>query len=170
MHKFYLVILILFYFSLLYAQELENSYEDKEPKETKHALGLLGSIDTGVGFSYRFLPDRFGFQVSTLPLYANFGSGFYYQYIGGSLQYRIRKGERLDVYSYVGTNVSIAFVEGIEIFDHAAGIGAGVDINLFKHLSLQLQVGYAFNLREDGVLLGEVRTFFSPGIGVLYNF
>jgi hypothetical protein len=172
MLKIYNIFFILLISLSLCAQEQEETISkvDKEYEETAHALGLLGSIDTGVGFSYRFIPDRFGFQVSTLPFYVTIGSGFYFQYIGGSFQYRILKGERINVYSYIGTNMGIAFIEGVEIFDHAAGLGVGVDIKLFKKLSLQLQGSYAFNLRDDGVLLGEVRTFFSPGIGLLYNF
>jgi hypothetical protein len=170
MHKTYNLLFILLISFSIYGQEKQSSKINQKYQGTPHALGLIGSIDTGVGFSYRFIPDRFGFQVSTLPFYVTIGSGFYFQYIGGSFQYRIIKGERVNVYSYLGTNMGIAFVNGVEILDHAAGLGVGIELKLFKRLSLQLQGGFALNLRNDGVLLGENRTFFSPGIGVLYNF
>lgn len=170
MLKVYNIFFILLISIFIYGQEEGNSKVDKKYGEKTHALGLLGSIDTGVGFSYRFIPDRFGFQVTTMPFYVTLGSGFYLQYIGGSFQYRIFKGGRIDVFSYAGTNLGIALVGGAEILDHAAGFGVGIDVKIFKKLSLLLQGGYAFNLRDNGVLLGEVRTFFSPGIGILYNF
>ena len=142
-----------------------------QQRQSKHALGLLGSFDSGFGISYRYSHNNFRVQASTLPIYVNFGSGFYLQFVGLALQYRFFSSNRIDLYSYLGNNISFAIMDdGFYLMDNVSGIGAGVDVRLSTKWMLQFQMGYGFVSREELSFFDGVTGFLSPGIGVLYSF
>lgn len=142
-----------------------------ETRQSKHALGLLGSMDSGLGISYRYTHNNFRVQASTLPTYVNFGSGFYLQFVGLALQYRFFSRNRFDLYSYLGNNISFAIIDdGFYLMDNISGIGTGVDFRLSTKWMLQFQMGYGFVSREKLSFFDGVTGFISPGLGVLFNF
>ncbi len=169
--KFIFTLFIVTLFFQSYAQDT-LSESKPEYKQSKHALGLLGSLDSGLGISYRYRYDKIGLQVSTLPFYVTLGSGFYLQYIGLAAQYHYLTRDRFMLYGYLGNNLSIAIssTSGVYLLDNISGLGTGVDFKIGTNLSFQFQLGYAIVGRSESTMFDGVKGFVSPGIGILYNF
>ena len=66
----YTILLIISLCTAAYTQDTIPKSKT-ENRAFKHALGLFGSIDSGLGISYRYSPNNFRFQVTTLPMYVN---------------------------------------------------------------------------------------------------
>lgn len=169
----YTLLLVISLCTFAYTQDTIPK-SNNEKRAFKHALGLFGSIDSGLGISYRYSPNNFRFQVTTLPMYVNFGSGFYFQFLGLALQYRYYSGNILDLYTYLGGNSSFAIddKDGFTFLDLLSGGGFGVDFKLLPKWMLQFQVGYGYDFRDAILLLPESdkKSFIAPGFGIMYNF
>lgn len=153
---------------LTYAQDTLSASKAKKEEE-KHSLGLLGSLDCGLGLSYHYQypKSKFGVQVSTLPFYS---SGLYTQFVGVALHYYFLKREKINLFAYLGSNTSFLYGSniGFVIFTNTSGLGGGANFKIGSNWTLQCQLGYAFNVMEESFTKN--RSFVSPGIGVLYNF
>lgn len=134
-----------------------------------HSIGLLASIDCGLGLSYRFRnpTNNFGLQVSTLP---SISSGFYAQFVGFAIHQYFFNREKVNLYGYLGINTSfiIGLNIGFDIFNIIGGVGVGASFNLGRRCTIQTQIGLGHHLKEE--IFTKNRTFIAPGLGVLYNF
>lgn len=158
-----LIVFFLVHSLPLYAQNTDTTYR----KRYKNELGLLGSIDSGIGISYRnSLNDRFKVQASTMPYYFKiFQKVSYAQFIGVALQGNFIQRNKIDVYGYIGNHVGLAFIDnsGIVPIQYIAGAGTGINFYLSQRMTLQVQAGVcAVFIDRDGIL-------FSPGIGLLFG-
>lgn len=59
------IFLALLFFSLFQL----SAQEDTISKRLNHSLGVSAGATSGVGFSYRFLPNKWGVQVTGVPLF-----------------------------------------------------------------------------------------------------
>ncbi|WP_159038470.1 hypothetical protein [Brumimicrobium mesophilum] len=149
----------------------QDSLTIEIPHEEKniHSIGLLASIDCGLGLSYRFRnpTNNFGLQVSTIPAVSD---GFYAQFAGFAIHQYFFNREKVNLYGYLGINTSIIIGSntGFDIFNIIGGLGVGASFNLGRSCTIQAQLGLGHHLKEE--IFTENRNFISPGLGVLYNF
>lgn len=139
--------------------------------KTSHAFGFASSGDGGVGLSYRFLPNKLGFQINLLPIYSK---DFFFQSTGISFLYRFKETRSLDAYAYLGNHlINInPFDEGL-ISIYNTGIGAGINVRFVEYMTFQFQGGYAvYNLLRSGPVdfIDKPFSFLSLGLGLHYNF
>lgn len=158
----------------LTAQETPNF--GLEEKSMKHALGLHTGSSTGQGFSYRYFPNKWGVQVTGIPIF-NGNNGFYTS-SAVSVLYKIKEHKKLDLFTYLGNHLILERYQtyyGIwpgpgptYVTDrtYTIGLGVGVNIHLWEVLDLSMQAGYGLNRRNNA----PSNTIFSNEIGVYYKF
>lgn len=146
-----LVFLLLVLFALpAAAQEDENAGENQE---LTHSLGVGAGFTTGVGLSYRYLPDQpdqFGFQTTFAPLRVDddesrisFGLSFLYRiFETGNTNFYLYQGNHFlyekwkrDSYS----NMNDADVD-IRLNN---GLGLGFELIFLDNIGYNIMVGYA---------------------------
>ena len=154
------------------AQEEVNSAVSES---FKHGFGIHAGASTGLGFSYRYFPEKWGVQVTGIPV---FGGGSFFSSAGLSGLYKIKEHRRVDLFTYLGghliherykTNTSTwPPTEEPQIYKYntlVAGLGAGVNIHLWEVLDLSVQIGYgAYNLTNSP------RTNITGELGFYYRF
>lgn len=141
----------------------------QSPYETKatHSLGLHAGTTTGVGFSYRFWPDRIGIQVTGIPIFN--GNKESWVSMGLSGLFLIKEHRHLNIFSYLGAHLiqdrglknvptgqidmygsPIYGLEDITTNYLNLGLGFGANINILKELSLSIQTGYGlYNISDQ---------------------
>lgn len=169
MKKLTPIIIMFLFTNLMFAQEREES------EDLTHSLGMMAGATTGFGFSYRYLPNKIGFQVTAIPIFR--GEGELYSSTGLSLLYRVRSHEKLDVFAYFGNHLIYSsyqdyyydYQEGMLVeashFNYSVGLGAGVNIHLWDVLDLSVKVGYGlYDLTMSPI------TSLAGGLGLYYRF
>ncbi len=140
----------------------------------KSGLGLHAGSTTGLGISYRYWPDAFGFQVTFLPMISSSNS---YVSIGITGMYKVSEMQALDVFLYAGNH--FIYRNDNYYYDPAYygdydnssswawnfGLGAGLDIKLAKVLRLSLMTGFG-----NYDIFGDYTFTFAGEIGFYYMF
>lgn len=119
-----------------------------------HRVGFHAGTTTGVGFSYKFQPNKFGLQVVGMPIFD--GEGNVLSSFGLSGLYRISELRRADIIGYLGNHL---FIGRTDIGYHL-GVGGGFDWHVWPGvLDLNIQAGYGvyyLNDRPLSLLTGEI--------------
>jgi len=76
----------------------QNSETAEEKKRYKHNFGLGAGMTTGIGFSYRYMPDKLGAQVNFIPIIVNDSEVLVNP--GVSFLYSVQRGRKVDFYLY----------------------------------------------------------------------
>lgn len=150
--------------------------------DTKHYLGgHIGSV-SGLGFSYRYWPKKFGIQLTAIPIFKSDNRNFISA--GISALYLLKEGKHIDLYSYIGFNfINRKMVDyytdplGIPIKQETTqqitntGIGLGFRINFLKVLDLSLQGGYGFyNTNSNSkYIYPQYSLNIAGGVGLYYH-
>ena len=158
---------------LMAAKSSAQDAESNANNSLKHSFGVHAGAATGLGFSYRYFPEKWGVQVTGIPI---FGNGSFYSSTGLSLLYKIKSHDKLDLFSYLGTHYMFERYNYIyqpwpETEPPVAitynflniGFGAGVNIHLWEVLDLSLQAGYGvFDLTTSPVsnITGEIGLYY----------
>ena len=167
----YLFLLLLMAMLTIEDVKSQDSLSTEIPHDEKsiHSIGLLASIDCGLGLSYRFRNpnNNISLQLSRITAVSD---GLYAQFVGFAIHQYFFNREKVNLYGYLGTNTSIIIGSntGFEIFNIIGGLGAGASFNLGKRCTIQTQLGLGHHLKEE--VFTKNRTFIAPGLGVLYNF
>jgi len=118
-----------------------------------HYAGFHAGSTTGMGFSYRYVKQKWGVQLTTIPVFNN---DFFAMSNGFSLLYTIAEHEKVDVFGYVGQHLLISRQnewvwdedytnyeeQRVSNYFWGTGIGAGVNYKLTDYLIMSTQVGY----------------------------
>lgn len=169
--KYIILICLFFGFSTAYGQ---NTTELKPSDSIKfrHSMGLAAYSDAGAGFSYRYQPNKLGFEITGSPTYIGREKLFIYS-IGAKGIYNVYDGSKFDLFSYIGTHLAgykgTAY-ENDRGLMNVSGIGAGMDIPIFDVLSFNFQIGYGFYVLKDSEKPADFFTTISGGFGIYYNF
>jgi hypothetical protein len=153
----HLAILIGFTFSagFLFAQEEEDDSQSRD-----HAVGMHVGATTGIGFSYRYWPEKVGFQLTAVPFFNSRNENNFLS-IGGSVFYKFLDTRKSDLYGYLGTH----YVK-VSQFDPRHSVGFGFGANLYPVVNrfyFSLQAGYGiFRLNDKpfSFLTGEFGVYF----------
>lgn len=155
MKKFLFLVSILFAFLFTQAQDsLKSTY--------KHAFGLDAGFTSGLGFSYRFFPGKFGFQLNCLPLYKDYGKNIWCS-TGLSLLYRLGSYKKVNFNLYLGNHL-IYKVETISEYHESEGssrdywyedkreetytLNTGIGINMELNPNDRFVWNFAFGLAQ----------------------
>ena len=119
-----------------------------------HRVGFQAGTTTGVGFSYKFQPNKFGLQLVSMPIFD--GEGNVLASFGLSGLYRFLELNRADIFGYIGNHL---FIGRTDVGYHV-GLGAGLDWHVWPGvLDLSFQSGYGvyyLNDRPFSLLTGEI--------------
>ncbi len=156
-------------------------------EETKrlNMVGVSLGATQGFGFSYRFIPNRFAFQLTALPLFLNNRRN--YISTGFSVFYTLEKGRRFELLAYFSNSYDFAnFTEndlwvesesnGVSPFNvfnfipynpgYHASVGLGGNIHLaIDKVILSLQFGYGLANIDT-----TPQSILSPALGIFYKF
>ncbi len=165
-------------FSFVQSANGQSSPEEVlESKPTfKHALGMHAGAVTGLGFSYRYAPKKWGIQVTGIPI---FSAGNIFASTAASVQYKFKSHDKVDLFTYLGVHniyerseYYYGLYEPFDGYDAVytnntltAGFGAGLNIHLLEVIQLSVQAGYGL---YD--LSGWISTNLTGEIGVYYRF
>lgn len=138
---------------------------------SKHSVGLNIGLTSGVGFSYKFMSSKFGFEVTSLPIYTQEQKLILLQ--GFSLNFVLKKKERVDEFIYVANglmftrkHIQNSYVSGpnqemthedyiARGFLYRAGGGWGVRIRGDNKVDVVLKMGalwYSNWYNDQGIL------------------
>ena len=166
---------ILLSFSTTFAQEKTvNTHEKKYSK----AFGLGAGFTTGLGFSFRYFPKKYGFQINLAPYSKDFGKEAFIS-TGLTLLLSLQESNAYNIYAYFGNhyfysrlNTSSSVYDPIlgyynyvnkpvttENFN--SGIGVGMEVHAQKRITLNLMVGYAqYNSFKDLFFTAETALYY----------
>lgn len=125
----------------------------------RHYVGFsLGSI-TGMGFSYRYHPEKWGYQLTLLPPIGDFDNPAYS--LGGAFLYRVDMIETNSLLINIGGSyTNFMYEEGINL-GIQTGFESGID-----NIKVVLMGGYgAYGIGSD-----YPRLFISAELGIYYSF
>jgi hypothetical protein len=149
---------------------LSTNAQEKGKASVKHNIGAFTSIGSGKGLSYRYLPGKFGFQITTLPVFDR--NGGYNINIGANLVYILQQRKYVELYGFLGNELVHSFVKTYngtfppnqKYTGYAANLGLGLKFDLLEVLNLNIQAGYgAFEINNSP------NTNISLGIGLYYH-
>jgi hypothetical protein len=160
----------------LFAQESPDYTGERS--SFKHSLGLHAGASTGQGFSYRYFPEKWGIQITGIPIFN--GNQGYYTSSAVSILYKIKEHKKVDLFAYLGNHLIFERYQSyywpgpwpgeepgfITDRTYNIGLGAGINIHLWTVLDLSLQAGYGLNSWNNA----PISTIFSGEIGVYYKF
>jgi len=121
----------------------------------QHSLGFAAGFTTGYGLSYRYMPARFGVQVTFAPYHDGETDRFS---TGLALFYTLVQGKTSNLFLYQGTHYyyhsSLQYARDFDpnfpnrmerITENYvnAGVGVGIEIIMAKRIGLNLMSGYA---------------------------
>lgn len=164
-------------FSFAVSAQEEEAAEMEETATGPHHIGLHAGSTTGLGFSYRYWPSKWGLQVTGVPVFNQGGSSFVS--VGASALYLLQDNQTLDLYGYLGNHL-ILNTNQISVFDsntntftttsvtqeiYNLGLGLGIRARLLDNLNLNLQAGYGF---YD--ITGNIFTNLAGEAGLYYQF
>jgi hypothetical protein len=163
--------------------------QETESEPSKHYIGLSRSVAQGSGFTYRYSPNRFGFQIAALPIF--FENGDSYFSLGFTALYTLNSSKRLDLNAYISNAYNISNTTTYTYIDewgyeytynsfgsnallevigyqpgYNASLGLGIDFQWIPDkLILSIQMGYALTRIDTGRPL----TQFNSGIGLFFK-
>jgi hypothetical protein len=165
-----LILSIILSFSLcLFAQ-------DEDISQANNEFGAHAGFTTGLGFSYRHWFDRFGFQVTGIPVKTN---DYFFASIGATGLYSLKTTQYIRAFLYLG-NHFVYQAETYESYDPYMGysygeeytsytrqynIGFGPGFSVGRLIEFNLMVGYGiYDVGGDFNMLPAIE------VGVYYNF
>ena len=127
-----------------------------------YAVGVSAGFTTGYGLSFKFIPNKLGFQTTFCPFYDVTHSKYN---LGFSFLYNIIEKEFATFYLYQGNHLIFSqnysdYIKHLEINN---GIGIGIEGIWLRHISFNLMYGCAFYDNFD-------RFFFTAETGIYYKF
>ena len=150
---------------------------ETETNDFRFAIGAHSGSTTGQGFSFRYQPEKFGIQLTGIPIFN--GRNNFYSSTGLTLMYTLRKHERLDLFTYLGNHYIYQRYESFPFVDpwpmpsepvilternYNIGLGAGINIHLWQVLDLSLQLGYGvYNVNNSNInsnIAGEIGLYY----------
>lgn len=158
----------------------EESIENVNFKKYKHSIGLGAGFSTGVGFSYRYFPKRFGAQITVGPFYSNHGENARIS-TGFTFLYNIVEGDYTCLYAYFGNHYlyySDTYNDGYFTYDinnnpiwnepktyiekyYNNGLGLGFEFNTRKKVTFNIMAGYGnYKTFEYSMLTGEIALYY----------
>lgn len=182
MKKLTAIVIATLFLNYNYAQENEDVGLDSSLFKT-HFAGVHAGASTGLGFSYRWFPKKFGFQVTAIPVFN--GNNNYFVSSGGSFLLRLNRSKRVDLFVYQGNHFIFQSreeyvyepydpnnpyqeptIENVNEVSYNLGVGAGINIHLFDNMiDISLQTGYGiFDLGSNP------RSNITGEIGIYYCF
>lgn len=161
MYKLLLIIISVAFINFNATSQTQDSTKTKY----KHHVGLHASSVGGLGFSYRYWPNKLGVQATAMPVFRQ--NGGHFLSLGATGLYTLKEGKTVDLYSYLGVHyLSLKYSNsqsGDNFFN--TGLGVGFKINLSEFLNLNIQTGYGFyNINES------LFTSIAGGFGLYYSF
>ncbi|MFZ4400235.1 MAG: hypothetical protein ACOYO1_09390 [Bacteroidales bacterium] len=136
-----LILIPLLFLSLLLGT---NSVKAQDDNECKHGLGVAAGFTTGYGLSYRYIPKKFGGQLTFAP-YMDKNRAMYS--IGLTFLYRLVENESINLFLYQGNQYyynkdKTTNPEDVNKYWNN-GIGIGVEFIFQKRFSFNVMGGYA---------------------------
>lgn len=141
-------------FILLLCMPWQASADDiEQPAKNeafKHSLGIGAGFTTGVGLSYRYLPEKFGFQTNFAPLRVDENETIIS--LGFTFIYRLIEAERSNFYLYQGNHFLYEKWDGYYyryMYDGYTdrsfynGIGMGLELIVLNSIGFNIMFGYA---------------------------
>lgn len=149
------IILIVLSFSLF----AQNNNENITGKKYSKAFGLGAGFTTGIGFSFRYFPKKYGIQINCAPYYNNYGSEVFVS-SGITLLYSINENKVSNFYAYLGNHYLYTKLEKSEYYYYQpvgsqyvtrkvtdsylnSGIGVGIEFHAQKRVTINFMLGYA---------------------------
>lgn len=77
--------------------------ESSPSKKSKHSFGFNVGMTSGLGFSYRYMSDKFGFQVASIPVFTQEQKLFLFQ--GFEFDFITKKKEKVDQFIYIANGL-----------------------------------------------------------------
>ncbi len=158
MTRLFSILIVISISSFSFAQS--EHVESEQPTPPKHAVGLHAGFTTGVGFSYRFWPKKFGIQLTGVPFF-NSKKDRTTVFMGVSLMYKVMESRRIDLFTYLGNHYSYRTHAESR---HNAGLGFGMNIhNVINRMYFTFQGGYAIyelNKSPFSLITAEVGVYF----------
>lgn len=160
--------IILLAVSLLFASTISAQIDNADNNKRPHNLGVSAGSTSGFGLSYKYFPDKFGFQTNGF-LYVR--SGETITSLGGSFLYSIKRQEKYNFYAHFSAMHLYehywTVIDSVKVIDdyHMVNMGPGIGIEfLFQYINLSFQIGFGAydNFR--------VYTMLAGGVGVHYRF
>jgi len=165
---FTVLIIVLFSCSALYSQDTTRVHY-------KHSIGFCAGFTTGYGFSYRFIPKKFGFQLTFAPFYTDHGktsvisAGFtllrrisetrgsnFYVYFANHYFYNRYASEELNPITYTYNNNTYTTNKSWN-----TGIGIDFEWHAQKRIVLNLMAGIAqYNTFASLLPTGEIAIYY----------
>jgi hypothetical protein len=168
MNKLFLTSLLslILFMPQLFAQH--NTEPPKEPEYRNH-FGIGAGFTTGIGFSYRYMAKKVGFQVNVGPYVADHGDRVLASF-GLTLLKTISEARSIDFYAYLANcynydqKVIHSNPKSYHIYDSwNTGLGVGFEWDTRKRVVFDLMVGYAqYNTFET--------LFFTSEMALYYRF
>ncbi len=154
---------------LFYSLNGKDAQGQETPHQlnSKHSFGFNLGFTSGIGFSYRYMPNKFGIEVSSLPIYLSVEELIFLQ--GLSFNYVVKEKEHADYFIYAGNSTAFfppnKISEGFNnSFLYRAGSGCGMIIHGEKALDWTLRLGATYITSFNG---GNVLP--SIGLGMHYR-
>lgn len=79
------------------------SQEEERSSKSKHSFGFNVGMTTGLGFSYSYMSNKFGIDITSIPVYTQKEKLYTFQ--GIALNFIVKKKERSDQFVYIGNSL-----------------------------------------------------------------
>jgi hypothetical protein len=125
--------------SNLFAQEEGNNDIIKRSNE----LGMHAGFTTGLGLSFRHWSDRYGVQITAIPIKAN-----NFQFISGGLtgMYSLTNQKYYRFYLYLGNHILLVkntdSLYGQEVNENVYNVGFGTGFEVGRKVRFNIMAGY----------------------------
>ena len=155
--EFLFLMFMLFLSTSTFGQQSKNN---KKIEQQKHSVGIGAGFTTGLGLSYRYLPNKLGIQATFLILPNNYYSGF-----GATILYKVIQKQTSWLYLYqsnlYSTYRTSGFNCGCPYYEWFNGFGFGTEILLGKQVGLNFMGGAGFYENFDEfTVTGETGLYF----------
>ncbi len=164
--KLFLPLIIVFFLMVNSTLAQEKPARDN----FSHAVGFHCGMYSGWGNSYRFFPQKFGFQVNSMVFHQTLRSGTTFFSIGGSLMYSLARDSKFNLYAHLSSGYNYRKTRnyydtnnGNAMENLSAGYGIGVDYSLGRFM---MNAYYAMGFRRNF----EVYSMWGFGAGLYYQF
>lgn len=145
----------------LYGQETASA---KDNTQFKHSLGVGAGLTTGYGLSYRYVPNKFGIQLTTALLKNDYNTDFN---LGVTFLYKLIEAEKTNFFLYQGNMYYFNRYQYEDYYPEETSsylnnsLGIGIEFIILKRVSFNLMGGYAFldNFEQIG-FTGETGLYF----------
>jgi hypothetical protein len=160
-------------FSIIFLCCFISGVLNAQNENKKHHIGLQAGMTNGVGFSYKFIPRKFGFQLSFVSFYSRRQELIQSQ--GASLIYVLKEYSKLETFTYLGgaygfSNRMSEEDENLDIarkYRDILSTGGGIGTNIYLGDSFE----FSFQLGVTVLTIQNTQKVFpSGGLGFFYKF